>query len=164
MLFLEEVTAFSCGGADVLRVLKFVFLLIDIVLFIVPMGLILILIVDFLKNVIAGKEDDMKKNVNVAIKRLGFAVVLFLIPVIVGFVISLLGNLGVDYAKCIEIAESEEDLWKYTIDWEYYPYDTEEPVDSDDGWVLYNYTKTDDDGNVENGSIKIYEDGRVVKQ
>lgn len=164
MFFLDTVTGFSCGGAEVLRVLKFVFMLIDLVLFIVPMGLIVMVMVDFMKNVIAGKEDEMKKNANVAIKRIGFAAVLFLIPYIVGFVISLLGNLGVDYATCIKIAREEDNLWKYTIDWDYYPYTTENPVSSGSDWVLYNYTKTKDDGTVENGSIKIYKDGKVEKQ
>ena len=83
---------------------------------------------------------------------------------IVGFVISLLGNLGVDYATCIKIAREEDNLWKYTIDWDYYPYTTENPVSSGSDWVLYNYTKTKDDGTVENGSIKIYKDGKVEKQ
>ena len=164
MIFLDTVTGFSCGGAEVLRVLKFVFMLIDLILFIVPMGLIVMVMVDFMKNVIAGKEDEMKKNAGVAIKRIGFAAVLFLIPHIVGFVISLLGSLGVDYATCIKIAEEEDNLWKYTIDWDYYPYTTESPVDSGNGWVKYNYTKTKDDGTVENGSVKIYKDGKVEKQ
>ena len=66
-----------CGGADVLRILRFVFILLDMVCWIVPIGLIVMLMIDFGKNVIAGKEDEMKKNVNIAIKRIIYCIVLF---------------------------------------------------------------------------------------
>lgn len=107
-----------CGGADILRIIKFVFTLLDIVLFIVPMGLIIMVSVDLAKNVIAGKEDEMKKNLNIAIKRIIFCMVLFLIPTIVSAAISLLGDLGVEYAGCIETATECEDLSKFEIDYE----------------------------------------------
>ena len=65
-----------CGGADVLRILRFVFILLDMVCWIVPMGLIVMLMVDFGKNVIAGKEDEMKKNLNMVIKRIIYCIIL----------------------------------------------------------------------------------------
>lgn len=162
MLFLDTVTGFSCGGAEVLRVLKFVFMLIDLILFIVPMGLIVMVMVDFMKNVIAGKEDEMKKNASVAIKRIGFAAVLFLIPYIVGFVISLLGSLGVDYATCIKIAEEEDNLWKYTIDWDYYPYGGKEQGNPTNNYVEWDRYTEDEEGNKTIiGKVRVYKDGRV---
>ena len=123
------VTGFDCGGADVLRIIKFIFILLDIILFVVPMGLIIMVIVDFSKNVIAGKEDEMKKNLNIAIKRIIYCMVLFLIPTIVDFAIILvndLGNnigLGFDYMECITIAK-EHDLSQYEMN-----YETFEPAD-----------------------------------
>ena len=116
-----EITGYDCGGADILRVLKFVLILLDIVLFIVPIALIIIIMIDFAKNVIAGKEDEMKKNVSMVIKRLIFCVVLFLVPTIVRFAIRFIGNAGVDAMaiadRCIEIAKNE-DLSQYEVDYE----------------------------------------------
>ena len=107
----------TCGGADVLRVIKFVWQLLDIVFIAVPIGLILIIMVDFAKNVMAGREDDMKKNLNLVIKRLIFCVALFLVDPIVHFAIDLLGDQEVNSAKCIEIATTTDDLSKYEIDY-----------------------------------------------
>lgn len=116
-----EITGYDCGGADILRVLKFVLILLDIVLFIVPIALIIIIMIDFAKNVIAGKEDEMKKNVSIVIKRLMFCVVLFLVPAIVRFTIRFIGSAGVDAMaiadRCIEIAKTE-DLSQYEVDYE----------------------------------------------
>lgn len=91
----------QCGGVDVLRVIKFIWQLLDIVFIVVPIGLILMVSIDFAKNVIAGREDDMKKNLSLVIKRLIFCVALFLVNPIVSFTIDLLGEYGVDYLQCI---------------------------------------------------------------
>jgi len=121
MYFLEEVIkvtdGFSCGGADVLRVIKFIFTLIDAILFIVPMGLIIMLSVDLFKNVIASKDDQMKKNVGLIIKRILYCVMLFLINPIVTFTMDFAGQAGMDFFKCVTIAKTE-DLSKYTIEFE----------------------------------------------
>lgn len=100
----------DCGGADILRILKFVFILIDLVLFIVPMGLIVMIILDFSKNVIANKEDDMKKNVNMVIKRIIYCMVIFLVPTIVNFAVNFVGgtgdNIAAKAACCIDYAKN----------------------------------------------------------
>ncbi len=59
-----------CENPGVLKVLSFVLKLMDIVCFIVPMGLIVMISIDFFKNVIASKEDEYKRNLNLVIKRL----------------------------------------------------------------------------------------------
>lgn len=112
------VTGFDCGGADILRIIKFIFILLDIVMFIVPMALIVMVSIDLAKNVIAGKEDEMKKNLNIAIKRIIYCAVLFLVPVIVDFAISLVSDLGFTYADCVTIAQ-EDDLSKWEIEYDY---------------------------------------------
>lgn len=123
LMFLA-VDCFDCGGADVLRILKFVFILIDLVFFIVPIGLIIMLMIDFGKNVIAGKEDEMKKNLNMVIKRIIYCVVLFLVPTIANFAISLVGTDGENAVStataCIGYAKeyTNEDLAKCEIDYE----------------------------------------------
>lgn len=95
----------ECGGAEVLRIIKFIWTLMDGILFLVPMILIVMVMIDFVKNVVAGREDDMKKNLNLAIKRIVFCVVLFLVEPICSVAVGLLGNtVDVNWAKCIDIA------------------------------------------------------------
>ena len=96
----------ACTNPDVLRVILFIKTLINIVRFVIPIGLILFLAFDFFKNVIANKEEDMKKNVMLAIKRLLYAAIIFLIPAIVNFIMIILGDLGVPYADCISNADT----------------------------------------------------------
>ena len=168
MLFLtEEINGFTCGGADVLKIIEFIDTLLSMVLFIIPMVLIVMVIVDFSKNVIAGKDDEMRKNVSIAIKRILFCAALFLINPIVTFFINFIGEQGDSYLKCIEIANSEN-AWQYKIDWDYYPYASEEYIElnkekSGDKkgkkYVVYEYEK--EDGT--KGKIKIYEDGSSKK-
>lgn len=110
---LEETEAMlNCGGIEVLKVIKFIWELLDIVFILIPIGLILFIALDFAKNVIAGKEDEMKKNMSIAIKRIIYCIAIFLVEVIVQFAINLLGENGVSYAKCINIATTE-DLSQY---------------------------------------------------
>lgn len=95
----------KCGGADILKVIKFIWTLLNIVLFIVPMGVIVMISLDLFKNVIAGKEDDMKKNFNISIKRIIFCLCLFLVQPICTFAIDkLANNVDVKWAECINIA------------------------------------------------------------
>ena len=96
-----------CTNSNVLRVMLFLINLIRIIFFAVPIGLIVMTSVDLAKNVITSKEDEMKKNVNVAIKRIIMAVVIFFIQPIVSFAINGLGDNGVEFTKCITNATKE---------------------------------------------------------
>ena len=106
----------KCGGAESLRVMSFITKIFDIVFILVPIFLIVLISIDFFKNVIAQKEDDMSKNLNLAIKRIIMCVGLFLVPTIIYAVMNLLGDAGVEYAECIEIARTEDDFSQYEID------------------------------------------------
>lgn len=122
----------DCGGAEILRIIKFVWILLDIAFIFIPICLVLYISFDFAKNVIAGKVDDMKKNLKIVIKRCIFAVALFLVPTIVQATINLLANAGADavadFNDCIELAENE-DLSQYdTVD----EVEEDEQNDSDD--------------------------------
>ena len=64
--------------------------------------------IDFAKNVIAGKEDDMKKNVSIALKRILMTSVMFFIPVIVEFVIMFLDENNVEFTECFTNANAEK--------------------------------------------------------
>lgn len=105
MLFLTE----TCpNDFEILRIIYFVKIVLKIVFIAVPIGLILMIGLDFFKNVTASKEDEMKKNLNIAIKRIIYCVCIFFVPTIVNLAISLLGNLGVNYALYLDCANPDD--------------------------------------------------------
>lgn len=91
---------------------------------IIPIGLIVMIMLDFFKNVIASKDDVMRKNLNMVIKRIIMCVAVFLVPtivkVLVGIVDSSDTSLSVSYSTCItnatlskiEYYEGEEEAIK----------------------------------------------------
>ena len=107
MLFIEEALNI-CNNSSVLKVIMFLSSLLKILFILVPIGLIVMISVDFAKNVIAGNDDDMKKNVSIALKRILMAGVLFFVPVIVNFAINILGENDVAFAECFTNANAEK--------------------------------------------------------
>lgn len=103
-----------CGGEEPLRAIKFAMSILNIICFITPILLIVLITVSFTKNVIAQSVDDMKKEFLIVLKKIISCVALFLVPTIVSVAMSVLGNLGIDYAACID-ASKEDDLSKYKI-------------------------------------------------
>ncbi len=88
MLFLDQCSTLM----PVIRIIKFgVIPLIQIVIIV---ALIVFLILDFGKAVMAGKEDEIKAAQKLAIKRIIYAVVVFLVPWIVNVAFGLLDNSG----------------------------------------------------------------------
>ena len=94
-----------CDNIMFLKFFYFIRVLFDLVCFFVPIGLIIIISIDFGKNVIAGKEDEMRKNINIVIKRLIYAVCLFLVPIVVEFAINGIGLFNVEYSECFDVTE-----------------------------------------------------------
>ena len=89
LLFILADTEFKCSEiSNILNIAKFVLRAIQ---FIVPILLILWGTIDLVKSVVAGKEDDIKKNQKTLIKRVISAVIVFLIPVAVYALLNLLG-------------------------------------------------------------------------
>ena len=97
----------ACTNPEILKVILYVTMILKVVFIIVPIGLILMISVDLFKNVIATKEENMKKNVSVAVKRIILCVCLFFVPTIVSLMNTLLGNLSVPYTDCLENANME---------------------------------------------------------
>ena len=118
-----------CGGADVLRVIRFIWMLLDIVFFIVPIVLIVMISLDFAKSVIAGKDDEMRKNTGIVIKRIIYCVALFLVEPICSLAIDMATDAtdtgeeaDWNWLECIDIATDEaagEEGYfdQYEIDW-----------------------------------------------
>ena len=95
-----------CTNPAVLKVIYFVLIIIDIIKILVPIALIVLGIIDFSKSVISNDEKTQKNSVNIFIKRLICAVLVFAVPWIVEVVMVAFGNLsdGVNFTDCIENA------------------------------------------------------------
>lgn len=90
----------NCGPSGLLRVIYFFKLILDILFIIVPIGLIILLLIDFSKMVISGDEGAQSKTFKLAMKRILYAVIVFFVPTIVSIFNSILGDLGVEYSAC----------------------------------------------------------------
>lgn len=97
----------ACQHPGILRILYFGKLLLDIVFTVVPIGLIVMLMIDFSKAVI-NSGDKTVKATKIVVKRIIYAMVVFCIPWIVSVFMSLLSSagLGVDYQYCIDNIQS----------------------------------------------------------
>lgn len=112
ILFLEE--GMTCGGSGVLKTIKFISSLLDIIFFVVPIILTLLLSFDFFTSLIS-KEEDIQKKVGLFIKRILTCVILFLLPKIVTFVLTLFSSIGIEYAECVKIAKEGSDFSQYDL-------------------------------------------------
>lgn len=84
------ILANTCDNlAPVIRIVSFILTLIQ---WVVPIILILLGTIDLVKAVIAGKEEDIKKNQTTLIKRVIAAVIVFLVPLIVSMLMGVIGN------------------------------------------------------------------------
>lgn len=101
LFFLGLVTN-ACENVDILRVCYFIKQLLKIAFIILPIVLIVMLSIDFAKNVVS-QEDEMKKNLQLAIKRLLYAVAVFLVPTIVNIAINVIGDFDIGYKKCLNV-------------------------------------------------------------
>ncbi len=80
----------NCGGlGDVVAIIKSVYNILQIL---IPIALVLFGLIDLGKAVIAGKEDEMKKAQGTLIKRVIYAVAVFLVFSLVSFAIGLVGS------------------------------------------------------------------------
>lgn len=95
-----------CTNNNVLKMLHTVLKALDLVFIIVPIVLIVFIMIDIFKNVMANDVSEHKKNFMNAIKRIVYCMLIFFVPLIVSVVVNMLGDLGVDYAKCIENARN----------------------------------------------------------
>ena len=88
--------ASTCGG--LLEVITIIRKVIDVIKIVIPVALILFGLIDLGKAVIAGKEDEMKKAQGTLIKRVIYAVAVFLVVQIVIFATGLVG--AADWKEC----------------------------------------------------------------
>ena len=107
----------ACQHPAVLRTIYFGTIIRDIVFTIIPIGIVLMTIVDFSKGLIAGKEDEQQKAVKLIPKRLMYAIIVFAIPWVVHILIKTLSdlklNVATNYQLCIDNAVKAEGNFEY---------------------------------------------------
>lgn len=85
---------------------------IPLIQIVIIVALIVLLIIDFGKAVMAGKEDEIKSAQKLAIKRVVYAVIVFLVPWLVNVAMGLLVNAnGAETGNPAEQAQSAWQCW-----------------------------------------------------
>ena len=97
----------ACTNPDILKVIYFFQLILDIIKIIIPIGLIVMGMIDFSKSVITSDENAQKKNTSLFVKRLIYGVLVFIVPWIVETLMIWLGNITeeVNFTDCLENTE-----------------------------------------------------------
>lgn len=107
----------ACQHPAVLRTLYFGMIIKDIVFTIIPIGIVLMTIIDFSKAVVAGKEDEQNKAVKLIPKRIMYAIIVFAIPWAVKILMKTLSNLklnvAMDFDTCLKNAREAEGNFEY---------------------------------------------------
>ncbi len=112
-----------CSNILFLRILYLVQVSLQVIRFVIPIGLIIKISIDMYKNMIIKDESKRKENANIAIRRIVASVIVFLVPTMVNLVMSLIENTTgqtYDYKGClsdieninyyIELSNKEEEL------------------------------------------------------
>lgn len=100
-----------CTNPEILKVIAFFLMIIDIVKIIIPIALIVIGIIDFSKAVISSDESAQKKSATLFGKRLIYAVLVFIAPWMIEVVMTTLGDLlgkegMTNFTDCITNSEN----------------------------------------------------------
>lgn len=92
----------ACTNSGVLKTISFIESLLKVVFYIVPIGLILMVMVDLSKSVLSSDESAMQQNLKMVGKRLLSAVIFFLVPTISKFAVNLASDTAMsDYSTCL---------------------------------------------------------------
>ena len=101
-MFLAEVNEVNfinvslCENTAILGTIYFIKELLNMVWYIIPMGLIVMTTIDLAKSVVSSGSDEMQKNGKMVIKRIILCMALFLIPTIVNFAINMVSLVVTD--------------------------------------------------------------------
>lgn len=102
-MFLDNVV---CTDLELLRLMILVKTFMNIIQIILPLGLIILMLIDVLKSVTGGNSDEINKKLKIIPKRLTIAVIVFLIPTIVKLVSGIVDK-NFEYAACFTNANEE---------------------------------------------------------
>lgn len=95
-----------CDNPDILSVVRIVNLFIMIISIAVPIILIIMMMLDYMKAIKVGDEDLLKKAQKMVVNRVITCVLIFLIPTFVSTLVKVAGG-GTDYTACLNNATLE---------------------------------------------------------
>lgn len=89
----EEIDNTACGflGSEDSNTIKLIKKIYNFIKIIIPVLIVALSIADFLKLLVTGKDDDMKKAINKLVKRIMIAIVFVLLPLIISLLINVSG-------------------------------------------------------------------------
>src|SRR5574344_1079580 len=88
-----------CENSAGLKIIYYINNIID-VLIIIPILVILLVSIDFAKNVMSGNIEYTKLGLKIAIRRICYGVALFFVPLIINIIFGFIGNAGVNSLSC----------------------------------------------------------------
>ena len=97
----------ACTNSGVLKVVLFIENLLKIILYIIPIILILMVMIDFSRAVLSSDESAMQKSLKIVSKRILSVIILFLVPTISKFAVNLASDTAIsDYTLCLTNTEN----------------------------------------------------------
>jgi len=105
MMFLFSCTDGTQAAEGIIRIFSLVKSFLTLIQIAVPIGLIIMGTIDFSKAVMASDEDKMKKAQNIFIKRIIYALLVFLVVVIVRFTMNFISGSNTNVNSWLECWE-----------------------------------------------------------
>lgn len=100
LLFLSDICEEDAGT---MKVVRFIGYLLVIVKILIPIGLIIIGVINFSKAMLSGNDDSIKKNAYSFAWKIVFAIVIFVLPTVINFMVGLIDGATdgtEDYENC----------------------------------------------------------------
>lgn len=97
----------ACNNIGMLKILMFIKIIMNIIFIIVPIGMIIMISIDFSKNIFNVEENNIKSNNKKIINRIISVILMFMVPYIINLVMHIIGNLDVYIAICYNNASKE---------------------------------------------------------
>lgn len=100
LLFLSDICE---EDATTMKVVRFIGYLLVIVKILIPIGLIIIGVINFSKAMLSGNDDSIKKNAYSFALKIVFAIVIFILPTVINFIVGLIDGATdgtEDYENC----------------------------------------------------------------
>lgn len=93
-----------CTNVVFLRILLYFKIALQVISIAVPIGLIVKLIMDFYKGMVAGSGESLSTIFKNSFNRIVAAIIVFLTPMLVNFIVSIIENTfsaSLDYQSCL---------------------------------------------------------------
>ena len=103
-----------CHNNDFLQIIIVIKRLISIIRYVIPIIIIIMGSLDFGKAVFASSEDNMKKSQKIFINRIILGIVIFIVPVLVDFLMIMIGTAVVNSSIDIPIITTASECYIYS--------------------------------------------------